>query len=220
MLECALVALVIGILGSGEGTNFQAVADAIAAGTLTDTRIGLVASDRPAAAILAHARAAGVPAEYVDPGSFKTKLDPDGGARYIAALRAHDVELVVLAGFMRIIKADLLDAFAGRIINVHPSLLPAFRGLAAWEQALAYGAKVTGCTVHFVDAKIDHGAILAQAPVPIREDDTPQSLHARIQEQEHRLYPAVLQAFADGRVEIQGRHAIIRPGATADTGGL
>ncbi len=211
MLECAPVAVVIGVLGSGSGTNFQAIADAIAAGTLTHTRVGAVLSDRPEARILERARAAGVPAQYVDPGPFKTKLDPEAEARYVAALREHGVELLVLAGFMRMVKRDLLDAYAGRILNIHPSLLPAFRGLAAWKQAVESGVKLAGCTVHLVDAEVDHGPILAQVAVPVEPDDTADTLFARIQEQEHRLYPAVLQAYADGRVTVQGGRAVIRP---------
>ena len=217
MLECAVVPLVIGVLGSGAGTNYQAVVEAIAAGTLTHTQVGVVLSDKPEAAILDRARAAGTPALYVDPGPFKTKLDHDAEARYIAALREHRVALVVLAGFMRIVHADLLAAFPGRIVNIPPSQLPAFTGLAAWKQALEYGVKVTGCTVHLVDAQVDHGPILGQAAVPVLPDDTPETLHARIQEREHTLYPAVIQAFADGRVELSGRRALVRP---AETPGL
>lgn len=204
------MALIIGVLGSGNGTNYQAIADAITAGTLTNARVGVVLSDKPDARILQRAREAGAPALHVDPGPFKTKLDADAEARYVAVLREHDVELVVLAGFMRIVKATLLAAFPSRIVNTHPSLLPAFPGLAAWEQALEYGAKVTGCTIHIVDEQVDHGPILAQASVPVRPDDTPDTLHARILEQEHALYPQVLQAFADGRVEISGRRAVLR----------
>ena len=220
VLKCAPVALVIGVLGSGSGTNFQALADAIARGTLTNTRIGVVLADKPDAPILERARALGIPAQCVDPGPFKTKLDPAAEARYVDALREHDVELVVLAGFMRIVHEPLLAAYPGRIINVHPSLLPAFRGLAAWKQALEYGVKLAGVTIHLVDAEIDHGAILAQAAVPVRPDDTPETLHARIQEQEHRLYPEVVQAFADGRVDIADRRATIRPGAESAAGDL
>lgn len=203
--------LVIGVLGSGAGTNFQAIVDAIAAGTLANVRVGVALSDQEDAGMLQRACAAGVPAQWVDPGPYKTKLDPDAEARYIGALHAHHVDLVVLAGFMRVLKGEMLSAFPQRILNIHPSLLPAFRGLAAWEQALAAGVKLTGCTVHVVDAKLDHGPILAQAAVPVEWDDTPDTLQARIQVQEHQLYPAVIQGFADGRVTIEGGRVRIAP---------
>ncbi len=212
--------LVIGVLGSGEGTNFQAIADAIAAGSLRNVGIGIVLSDREDARILERAHAAGAPARWIDPGRFKTKLEPEAEAQYVAALQEHDVELVVLAGFMRILKAPFLAAYPARIINIHPSLLPAFPGIAAWKQALAAGVKVTGCTVHTIDAEIDQGPILAQAAVPVAWDDTPDSLLARIHGQEHRLYPQVIQAFADGRVAQAGPHTHILPDAGAPAGSL
>lgn len=212
------MSLIIGVLGSGEGTNFQAIADAIAGGTLTQTRIGIVLSDHADARILTRAAAAGVPARWVDPGPFKTKLGPEAEAAYVAALREAGVELVVLAGFMRILKTPFLEAFPQRIINIHPSLLPAFPGLEAWRQALAAGVKVTGCTVHLVDAAVDHGPILAQAAVPVAWDDTPDALLTRIHGAEHRLYPEVIQAFADGRMTVEGGRAVVRPPATAPAG--
>lgn len=187
----------LGILGSGRGSNFEAIAAAIAAGRL-HARIACVISDVPDAFILERARRAGIPAFHVDPAPFKTKLEGAAEVRVIELLRAHAVELVVLAGFMRIIKPGLLSAYAGRIINIHPSLLPAFPGLAAWRQALAYGVKVTGCTVHFVDAGVDTGRIILQRAVPVLPDDTPESLHARIQEQEHQAYPEAIARFFAG----------------------
>ncbi len=188
----------LGVLGSGRGSNFQAIAAAIDAGRLP-ARIACVISDVPDALILEHARRAGIPAFYVDPAPFKTKLEGAAEARVIELLRTHGVELVALAGFMRIIKQALLRAYAGRIINIHPSLLPAFPGLAAWRQALEYGVQITGCTVHFVDAGVDTGRIVLQRAVPVHADDTPESLHARIQEQEHRAYPeAIARLLASG----------------------
>ena len=188
----------LGILGSGKGSNFRAIADAIAAGTLrADVR--LVISDVENAGILDLARSRGLRAEFVHPGAFKTKMEPAGEQRVVGLLRECGVELVVLAGWMRMIKAPMLDAFPRRIINIHPSLLPQFPGLAAWEQALAAGARETGCTVHYVDAGMDTGEILAQARVPVLADDTPATLHARIQIEEHRLYPAVLTRLASSR---------------------
>lgn len=185
----------LGILGSGKGSNFRAIADAIDAGTLAaETRI--VISDVAEAGILALARERGLPAEFVAPGRFRTKLEPEAEARVVDLLRAADVELVVLAGYMRMIKAPLLDAFPQRIINIHPSLLPAFPGLEAWAQALAAGVPETGCTVHYVDAGMDTGEIIAQRSVRILPGDTAATVHARIQEQEHQIYPEVIRRLA------------------------
>lgn len=185
----------LGILGSGKGSNFRAIADAIDAGQLqAETRI--VISDVEDAGILTLARERGLRAEFVPPGRFKTKLEPEAEARVVALLQEAEVDLVVLAGYMRMIKPPLLDAFPRRIINIHPSLLPAFPGLEAWKQALAAGATETGCTVHYVDAGMDSGEIIAQSAVPIFPSDTPEELHARIQVVEHELYPAVIARFA------------------------
>jgi len=183
------------VLGSGKGSNFRAIADAIAAGGLAaETRI--VISDVEGAGILTLARERGLRAEFVAPGRFKTKLEPEAEERVVALLRAADVELVVLAGYMRMIKPPLLEAFPRRIVNIHPSLLPAFPGLEAWAQALAAGVAETGCTVHYVDAGMDTGEIIAQRRVPILPGDTPATLHARIQVEEHGLYPAVISRLA------------------------
>ena len=187
--------LPIGILGSGKGSNFRAIADAIARGEL-DADVRIVLSDVEDAGILQLARERGVRAEFIAPGRFKTKLEPESEARLVALLREAGVELVVLAGYMRMVKAPLLDAFPRRIVNIHPSLLPAFPGLEAWRQALAAGATKTGCTVHYVDAGMDTGEIIAQREVPVLPSDTPESLHARIQVAEHALYPAVLASIA------------------------
>lgn len=187
----------LGVLGSGKGSNFRAIADNIAAGTLpAETRI--VISDVEDAGILALARERKVRAEFVAPGRFKTKLEPEAEARVVALLQEAEVDLVVLAGYMRMIKPPLLEAFPRRIINIHPSLLPAFPGLEAWKQALAAGAQESGCTVHYVDAGMDTGEIIAQSAVPVFPSDTPEELHARIQVAEHRLYPAVIARFASG----------------------
>lgn len=187
--------LKLGILGSGKGSNFRAIADAISSGGLNaETRI--VISDVEDAGILALARERKIRAEYVAPGRFKTKLEPEAEQRVVALLQEAGVELVVLAGWMRMIKAPLLDAFRRRIINIHPSLLPAFPGLEAWKQALAAGATEAGCTVHYVDSGMDSGEIIAQSAVPVFPSDTPEQLHARIQVAEHRLYPAVIAELA------------------------
>ena len=189
--------LILGVLGSGRGSNFAAIADAIAAGAI-DARVGVVISDVPGAGILTLAEKLGVPAMYLPPGRFKTKLEPERERELAAVLASHDVGLVVLAGYMRLLKEPLLSAFAGRIINVHPSLLPKFPGLAAWRQALEAGEAETGCTVHRVDLGMDTGPILAQARVPVLPGDTSETLHARIQAAEHALYPEVIRRFAAG----------------------
>jgi phosphoribosylglycinamide formyltransferase-1 len=185
----------LGILGSGKGSNFGAIADAIAAGTL-DAEVRIVISDIESSGILTLARDRGLRAVHVVPGRFKTKLEPEAEAQVVQLLQEADVELVVLAGYMRMIKAPLLEAFPHRIINVHPSLLPAFPGLVAWAQAHAAGVPETGCTVHYVDAGMDSGEIIAQARVPILPGDTPATVHKRIQVEEHRLYPEVIAQLA------------------------
>jgi phosphoribosylglycinamide formyltransferase-1 len=186
----------IGVLGSGKGSNFRAIADAMDRGELNvDVRV--VISDVENAGILELARHRGIRAEYVAPGRFRTKMEPEAEQRMATLLQEADVELVVLAGYMRMIKAPLLDVFSGKIVNIHPSLLPQFPGLEAWSQALASGVPETGCTVHWVDAGMDTGPVIAQARVPVLPGDTAESLHARIQEQEHRIFPEVLRKLAD-----------------------
>ena len=199
--------LTLGVLGSGSGSNMQAIVDAIDAGTL-NARIACVITDVPGARILDRAQRHGIPAHYVDHAPFKTKLDGDAQQRVITQLRDNGVDTVVLAGYMRIIKQDLLQAFAGRILNIHPSLLPAFPGLQSWKQALDYGARVTGCTVHFVDSGMDTGPIIIQRSVPVLDDDTPEALHARIQEQEHTAYPEAIRLLAADRLRFQGRRVL------------
>jgi phosphoribosylglycinamide formyltransferase-1 len=194
----------IGVLGSGKGSNLVALADAIAAGKLP-AEVALVVSDVEHAGILEHARQRQLPAQFLAPGKFRTKLDEDAERAYIAALQNAHVDLIVLAGFMRILKGDFLRAFADRVINIHPSLLPAFPGLEAWKQAFDYGVKVAGCTVHFVEQGIDTGPIIAQQTVPVLPGDTATTLHARIQAAEHELYPNCVAAFARGEIEVRGR---------------
>ena len=194
----------IAVLGSGKGSNFVALADAIDAGRLP-AQVVLVGSDGEGAGILDHAARRGIAARFLPPGSFRTKLDEAAEAAYIGALREAGADLVVLAGFMRILKGEFLRAFEGRVVNIHPSLLPSFPGLAAWKQALDYGVKVTGCTVHLVDQGVDTGAIIGQRAVPVMDGDTADSLHARIQEAERELYPAVIAAMARGEIRVRGR---------------
>lgn len=181
----------LGILGSGSGSNCQSIYDAIQAGTL-NAEIVVVLSDIPDAFILERARSWGVPAEVIDCGGFKTKFPDESQAAVAARLKEYDVDLVCLAGFMRLVKAPLLNEFPNRIINIHPSLLPNFPGLHAWEQAVNAGVTESGCTVHYVDAGMDTGPILGQARVPVLPNDTAASLHARIQVEEHKLYPAMI----------------------------
>jgi phosphoribosylglycinamide formyltransferase-1 len=199
----------IGVLGSGKGSNFVAIADACAAGTVP-AEVALVLSDVAEAGILARARERDIPERFLDPGKFRTKLDEEAERSYVEALRAAEVDLVVLAGFMRVLKDAFLRAFAGRIVNIHPSLLPSFPGLAAWEQALAHGVRVTGCTVHFVDAGVDSGPIIGQQTVPVLDDDTAETLHQRIHAAEHELYPKCVTAIARGDVIVRGRRVIWR----------
>ena len=194
----------IGVLGSGSGSNMQSIVEAIAAGTL-DARVVCVLSDVPDAGILARAARHGIPHQYVDPAPFKTKLEGLAEERVIGLLQAFGADTVVLAGFMRVVKPGLLQAFPRRVLNIHPALLPAFPGLAAWKQALAYGVKVTGCTVHFVDEGIDSGPIIVQRSVPVLDGDTPETLHARIQAEEHAAYPEALRLLAAGRLTVAGR---------------
>jgi phosphoribosylglycinamide formyltransferase-1 len=200
----------LGILGSGKGSNAGAIADACAAGAIPAC-VAVVLSDVENAGILARARERGLPARFIAPGQFRTKLDEAAEAAFLAALREAQVDLVVLAGFMRILKGELLRVFAQKVVNIHPALLPAFPGLDAWKQALDYGAKMTGVTVHFVDQGIDTGPIIAQETVPILPGDSAASLHARIQEVERKIYPEVIGALARGRVRVQGRQTIWQP---------
>ncbi|MCH2062518.1 MAG: phosphoribosylglycinamide formyltransferase [Roseibacillus sp.] len=185
----------LGILGSGSGSNMQAILDAIAADDLK-AEIALVLSDIPDAYILERAARAGLPTGLINCRDFKSKFPEEAQHETAEALRQSGVELVCLAGFMRLLSAPLLHAFAGRIINIHPSLLPSFPGLRAWAQAVEAGARESGCTVHYVDAGMDTGPIISQAMVPVLPDDTPESLHARIQVEEHKIYPAAIAEVA------------------------
>lgn len=181
----------LGILGSGRGSNCRAILEKVANGDLAAVA-RVVISDVLDAPILDIAREFSVPNAYLSPGKFRTRLEPETEMELVRMLRDADVDLVVLAGFMRVLKAPMLEAFPRRVINIHPSLLPKFPGLEAWKQALAAGEKITGCTVHYVDAQIDHGDIIAQREVPILPNDTAEGLHARIQAAEHELYPEAI----------------------------
>ena len=191
-----MAAIGLGILGSGKGSNCSAILERIRDGSLcAEARI--VIADVFDAGILQVAKEFGVPNAYLPPGKFRTKLEPEAELALVAMLQEAAVELVVLAGFMRVLKAPTLAAFPHRILNIHPSLLPKFPGLEAWKQALAAGEKVAGCTVHYVDADVDSGEINAQRAVPILPNDTPETLHARIQVAERSLYPEVIAQFCE-----------------------
>lgn len=204
----AMQKLRLGVLGSGKGSNFRAIRDAIAAGRV-DAEVVLVVSDVEGAGILKLAEEAGIRNATVTERRYRTKLSPETETELVAMLKNARVDLVVLAGYMRMVKAPMLEAFPRRIINIHPSLLPKFPGLEAWRQALEAGEKTTGCTVHYVDAGMDSGEIIAQAEVPVLSGDTAESLHARIQTAEHELYPKVIARFkaeaASGRLILEGK---------------
>jgi len=199
----------LAILGSGPGSNMVAIAEACRAGRVPG-EVAIVLSDASGAGILTRAKECGIRAEFIAPGKFRTKLDEAAEQTYIAALQQARVDLIVLAGFMRILKGDFLRAFPERVVNIHPALLPSFPGLEAWKQALDYGVKVTGCTVHFVDQGIDTGPILGQQTVPVLDDDSPATLHERIQQAERVLYPTAIAALLRGEIQVQGRRTLRR----------
>jgi phosphoribosylglycinamide formyltransferase 1 len=192
----------LGVLVSGRGTNLQAIIDAIAAGSL-HARLAVVVSDRETAPALDRARRHGAPTIFLNPKDAEDRAAHD--AALVRVLQEHRVDLVCLAGFMRLLGPGFLRAFPNRVLNIHPSLLPAFPGLGAQRQALAHGVKISGATVHFVDEGVDSGPIVVQEAVPILAGDTEESLSTRIREAEHRIYPKAIRLFAEGRLEIEGR---------------
>ena len=198
----------IGILASGKGSNLQAIIDYIKENNLS-INIGIVISDNQQAFALKRAEAQGIKKLYVNPGRYKTFLEPKAERYIVEILRQHKVNLVCLAGFMRVLKKYFIEAFNNRIVNIHPSLLPAFPGLESWKQALDYGVKFTGCTTHFVEYKIDAGPIIMQAVVPVLKDDTPETLHKRIQEKEHLIYPLTIRLIAEGKLSMSARKVFI-----------
>ena len=199
----------LGILLSGRGSNFRAIAEAIRAGTLKGAEIAVVISNVAEAAGLAAARAMGLPtAVFVSKGRKRAEHDAD----VLACLREHRVELVCLAGYMRLLSPEFVAAFPERILNIHPSLLPAFPGLEAQEQAFDYGVKVSGCTVHFVDEHLDHGAIVLQRTVPVLEGDDAQTLAERILAEEHVAYPEAIGRVVSGEYAMRGRRFVRREG--------
>jgi phosphoribosylglycinamide formyltransferase 1 len=197
----------LGVLASGRGSNFAALADAARAGRLGG-EVALLLADRPDAGALEEAQRRGIPALQLDPGPKHTRLTSDAEALYVETLRRHGVRVVLLAGFMRVLHDTFLGAFPMAVLNIHPSLLPAFPGLDAARRALAHGVGVTGCTVHLVDASLDGGPILGQTAVPVLPADDLESLTARIHEAEHRLYPDTVRRFLTEPLALEGRRAI------------
>lgn len=204
----------LAVLVSGGGTNLQSIIDSIEAGRL-DAELRVVLSDNPGAYALERAKKHSIPTEVVRREDFPGK--DAFNAEVARRLKSHCVELVALAGYMRIIGPAVLDAFPMRVINIHPSLLPSFPGLDVQRKALEHGVKLSGCTVHFVDAGIDSGPVIIQAAVPVLEDDTPESLARRILAEEHRIFPKAIQLFSEGRIEVNGRRVTIRGSVASGT---
>ena len=201
------VSLILGVLASGRGSNLQAILAAIAAGRCP-ARVAVVVSDRKDAAGLERARVAGVRAVHLDPRAYPDRVAFDDAVARVLA--EHVVELVCLAGYMRVLSGEFVRRYRGRILNVHPALLPAFPGLHAQRQALEHGVKVAGATVHFVDEGVDTGPIVLQAAVPVLEGDTEATLAARILVEEHRLYPEAIRLYAEDRLELKDRRVSVR----------
>ena len=197
----------LGVLLSGRGSNFLAIQKAIAEGRLPGAEIAVVLSNKADAPGLSAARELGLPALHI-PVAGRTPVERD--LEFVARLKEHEVDLVCLAGYMRIVSPPFVEAFPDRILNVHPSLLPSFPGLDAQRQALEFGAKAAGCTVHFVDEAVDHGVIILQHAVPVLDDDTDESLSARILVEEHKAYPEAIQRVLSGDYEIRGRRFVRR----------
>ncbi|HWG92400.1 MAG TPA: phosphoribosylglycinamide formyltransferase [Candidatus Thermoplasmatota archaeon] len=194
----------VGVLASGSGTNLQAILDACREGRVS-AEVVLVLSNKPDAGALDRARRAGVPAEAVPSKGLTREAHEE---ELIARLDAHQVDLVCLAGYLRLLTPRFIGHYRGRLVNIHPALLPAFPGLDSQRQALEYGVKIAGCTTHFVTEDVDAGPIILQAAVPVLEGDTEETLKARILEQEHRIYPRTIQLIAEGRIRLEGRRVL------------
>lgn len=206
----------LGVLASGRGSNLQAIIDAIEGGTL-QASIAVVVSNKKDSQALERARRHGVPAVFLDPKTVATEPNPREAydRALLQVLEKHDVQLVVLAGYMRIVTPILIQAYRWRMMNIHPSLLPAFPGLEVQKQALEWGVKLAGCTVHFVTEGVDEGPIIIQVAVPILEGDSVETLSARILSQEHHIYPRAIQLYAEGRLRVEGRRVSVTD-TTAD----
>lgn len=209
--------IAVGVLISGTGTNLKALIDRIAAGRL-DCRIRIVISNRPGAPGLAHAERAGIPTRVIDHRGYASREDFD--AALVTVLSEVGVELVVLAGFDRLLTARLLGAFPERVMNIHPALLPAFKGRRAQGQAVDYGVKIAGATVHLVDEHMDHGPIIVQGAIAVGADDTEDTLRDRILAVEHEIYPLAIQLFAEGRLRVEGRRVRVTGPPPASPGPL
>jgi len=207
----------LGVLASGGGTNLQSIIDRCADGSIS-AEIAVVICNNPDAGALQRAAQSGIASRCINHRDFSSREEFDSAV--VKVLQETGVELVVLAGFMRIITRTFIDAFPDRVINIHPALLPAFPGLHVQQQAIDYGARFSGCTVHFVDGGVDTGPILIQAVVPVLQDDTAETLAARILEQEHRIYPRAIQLIAEGRVHINGRQVTIDPACPPEQAAL
>jgi phosphoribosylglycinamide formyltransferase-1 len=207
----------LGVLASGRGSNLQAILDAASVRGF-GAAVVVVVSDQKDSAALERARRGRVPAVFLDPVESSSRDAYD--ERIVGVLKEHRVDLVVLAGYMRIATAVLVGAFRNRIINIHPSLLPSFPGLRAQKKALEWGVRISGCTVHFVEETVDSGPIILQAAVPVRGDDTEETLAARILAQEHRILPQAIRYFAEGRLELNGRRVSVRGETTAPEQGI
>jgi phosphoribosylglycinamide formyltransferase-1 len=209
----------LGVLVSGRGSNLQAVIDAIEGKTLS-AEIAVVISNKQDAGGLERARKHGVPHLWLDPRPFAGR--PDSREAYDRAvldvLRKYEVDLVLLAGYMKIVTAVLLAAYENRMMNIHPSLLPSFPGLDVQKKAIEHGCKIAGCTVHFVTEGVDEGPIIIQAAVPIQEGDTPEALAARILTQEHKIYPRAIQLYAEGKLNVEGRRVVVAPTGQSASG--
>lgn len=206
MEACLVTNTVLGVFVSGRGSNLQAILDAIQAGTLK-VPVGLVISDNPKAQALSRLKDTGIPCLCIERGNFPSRDAFEQAL--VDALEGHQVNLVALAGFMRLLGPAFLRRFTGRVMNIHPSLLPSFPGLDPQGQAIRYGVKLSGCTVHFVDEGMDTGPIILQQSVPVLPEDTVDSLAQRILEQEHRLYPLAISLYSQGRLRICGRQVHI-----------
>ncbi|MCL5408856.1 MAG: phosphoribosylglycinamide formyltransferase [Candidatus Omnitrophica bacterium] len=201
----------IAVLASGKGSNLQAIINKINDGYLSSVRIGVVLSDNSDSGALKIAEKEGIKSIYVPPGKYRTFLEPGREKEYVRILKENKVELVCFAGFMRIIKEPFFTEFKDKIINIHPSLLPAFPGIEAWKQAFDYGVRFTGCTVHFVQQwPVDSGPVIFQSVIPVLQDDTCETLYQRIQLKEHIIYPLAIKSVSEGRIFISGNKVIIK----------
>lgn len=200
----------IGILISGRGSNMLAIIKAVENGEIPNAKVSVVISDKPNAAGIEKAKLCGIETLIIERKGLNREEHDE---KIITELRKREVEVVCLAGYMRLLSKKFIEAYPNRIVNIHPSLLPAFPGLDAQKQAVEYGVKVSGCTVHFVDEKLDHGPIILQKAVEVKDDDTPESLSTRILEQEHKIYVEALKLIAENKIEISGRKVILKKSA-------